>query len=127
MTLTVMDLLNAANVITTDLRHEIAIFCPWCDDRTSDRPAGRYNPFKDLYHCFQCGIGGNVETLGRKVLERLNDEEAREWLQRLSNLMLMKHGVSGTLNITGAKSGYGSPLPSWLLEASSTRVSRDSS
>lgn len=42
---------------------EIEVFCPFCEDKDSRRPAGRVNVLKNVYFCFNCGAGGSPRTL----------------------------------------------------------------
>ncbi len=45
---------------------EIYVYCPFCEDRDSSKPAGRANIVKQLYHCFNCGFGGDSITLAKQ-------------------------------------------------------------
>ena len=42
---------------------EIEVFCPFCEDRESRKPAGRVNVLKNVYFCFSCGAGGSPRML----------------------------------------------------------------
>lgn len=66
---------------------EVSVFCPFCEDFASRRPAGRANTTKQLYHCWACGFGGDVITIARKYLATPDDLDgkapmsvATEWL-----------------------------------------------
>ena len=42
---------------------EVEVYCPFCEDAHSHRPAGRVNPLKNVYYCFACGAGGGPASL----------------------------------------------------------------
>lgn len=42
---------------------EIEVYCPFCEDKDSRKPAGRVNVLKNVYFCFACGAGGSPRTL----------------------------------------------------------------
>lgn len=42
---------------------EVPVYCPFCEDLNSHKPAGRVNVMKDVYYCHACGAGGNAHTL----------------------------------------------------------------
>jgi hypothetical protein len=42
---------------------EIFVYCPFCGDRDSKKPAGRASMAKNVYYCFSCGAGGSPRTL----------------------------------------------------------------
>jgi len=54
---------------------EVQVFCPFCEDRHSHKPAGRANELKQLYFCFNCGTGGDVIHLARRHLTDTRGEE----------------------------------------------------
>ncbi len=58
---------------------ELGVFCPFCEDRDSRRAAGRANIIKQLYHCFNCDVGGDVITLV-KVYQSCDFDTAVQWL-----------------------------------------------
>ena len=39
---------------------EVAVWCPFCDDAGSAKPAARANPLKGLYFCYKCSLGGSI-------------------------------------------------------------------
>ena len=47
---------------------EVCVFCPFCEDRDSRKPAGRANILKQLYFCFNCGAGGDVISVAQRHL-----------------------------------------------------------
>lgn len=47
---------------------EVRVYCPFCSDATSRKPAGRANPIKGLYHCWACGFGGDIFDVARQFL-----------------------------------------------------------
>lgn len=55
---------------------EVAVFCPFCSDATSRKPAGRANATKQVYHCWACGFGGDAISIARKYLETPDGVEA---------------------------------------------------
>ncbi len=42
---------------------EVLVFCPFCEDADSRRPAGRANVAKNVYYCHACGTGGGPASL----------------------------------------------------------------
>jgi len=60
---------------------ETMVFCPFCDDKDSKKPAGRANQLKGLYFCFNCGTGGDVIKLVQIDLE-LGFDDALDWLDK---------------------------------------------
>ena len=60
---------------------ETLVFCPFCDDKDSKKPAGRANQIKGLYFCFSCGTGGDVIKLVQIDLE-LGFDDALDWLDK---------------------------------------------
>lgn len=60
---------------------EVKVFCPFCEDEFSKKPAGRANTTKDLYFCFNCGAGGDIIKLAKVYLETTSLPEALEWLE----------------------------------------------
>lgn len=59
---------------------ETPIFCPFCEDLQSSKPAGRANALKGLYFCFSCGTGGDVIKL-IQISKNLGFLEAIQWLE----------------------------------------------
>jgi len=47
---------------------EVPVWCPFCEDQSSRKPAGRANTTKQVYHCWACGFGGDVITIAKKHL-----------------------------------------------------------
>lgn len=47
---------------------EVRVYCPFCSDANSRKPAGRANPVKGLYHCWACGFGGDIIDVARQFL-----------------------------------------------------------
>lgn len=48
---------------------EVQVWCPFCDDLTSKKPAGRANPLKGLYFCYACGFGDNIIGIAEQHLK----------------------------------------------------------
>jgi DNA primase len=48
---------------------EVKVFCPFCEDLNSHKPAGRANPVKGLYHCFNCHFGGDIIDIAKRVID----------------------------------------------------------
>lgn len=61
---------------------EVQVFCPFCEDAASKKPAGRANTLKGLYFCFSCGFGGDAIKLIREI-RGLTFVEALEYLDWL--------------------------------------------
>ena len=62
---------------------EIRVYCPFCSDRDSNKPAGRASQLKQVYHCFACGIGGDIISLAGQHLGDGADitfKQILEWL-----------------------------------------------
>jgi len=47
---------------------EVKVYCPFCEDAASRRPAGRANELKGVYHCWFCGFGGDIISIAREHL-----------------------------------------------------------
>lgn len=47
-------------VRTAPWDQEISFYCPFCSDMDSQKPAGRANVTKNVWHCWSCGRGGSV-------------------------------------------------------------------
>lgn len=47
---------------------EVALYCPFCSDLNSAKPAGRANTGKQVYHCWSCGFGGDVINIAKEYL-----------------------------------------------------------
>lgn len=60
---------------------EVKVFCPFCEDRQSKKPAGHANSLKGLYFCFSCGTGGDVIKLVM-IGKHLDFLGALDWLAR---------------------------------------------
>jgi DNA primase len=58
---------------------ETAFFCPFCEDLTSDKAAGRANELKGLWHCFACGSGGDIFNAVRQA-RGVKFDEALQWV-----------------------------------------------
>lgn len=58
---------------------ETQFFCPFCDDLASERPAGRANEMKGLWHCFACGSGGDIFNAVRQA-RNVPFDEALQWV-----------------------------------------------
>jgi DNA primase len=61
---------------------EVPVFCPFCEDRDSHNPAGRANVVKDLYHCWNCGFGGDQISVVQKELNGLSFSETLGVIER---------------------------------------------
>jgi DNA primase len=70
---------------------EVPVWCPFCSDHDSRKPAGRANDVKGVYHCFACGFGGDVIDIARRYLGEDDEawgaypasfETAIEWLEK---------------------------------------------
>lgn len=48
---------------------EVKVWCPFCSDAASRKPAASANIMKGLYHCYACGFGGSVIDVAMKHLE----------------------------------------------------------
>jgi len=48
---------------------EVKVWCPFCDDAGSRKPAASANIMKGLYHCYACGFGGSVIDIAIKYLD----------------------------------------------------------
>lgn len=48
--------------------HDVQVWCPFCPDAQSHKPAGRATPLNGLYFCYSCGFGGDVITLAQQYL-----------------------------------------------------------
>jgi hypothetical protein len=68
---------------------EVAVWCPFCDDAGSKKPAARANPIKGLYFCYKCSLGGSVIDIAIAHLRSGSDplwgeyssiDRAVEWL-----------------------------------------------
>lgn len=59
---------------------EIPVFCPFCEDRDSRKPAGSVNMLKQVYHCWVCGAGGDVISLAEKHIGFSTFQKKLEWL-----------------------------------------------
>lgn len=60
---------------------EVKVFCPFCEDRDSNRPAGSAHPIKQVYHCFSCGVGGDIVSLAAYHLgEDVTFKQVLDWL-----------------------------------------------
>ncbi|MEG1106127.1 MAG: CHC2 zinc finger domain-containing protein, partial [Eubacterium sp.] len=64
--------------------------CPFHNERT---PSFSVSREKQLYHCFGCGVGGNVIGF-IMAIENLPFMEALQFLARRSNIMLPEQGNS---------------------------------
>lgn len=60
---------------------EVAVFCPFCEDASSRKPAGRANTTKQVYHCWACGFGGDAVSIARKYLDDCDFATAVKWLE----------------------------------------------
>jgi len=60
---------------------ETPVFCPFCEDISSKKPAGRANQLKGLYFCFSCGWGGDVIKIVRET-KGLGFDEALDYLDK---------------------------------------------
>lgn len=58
---------------------EERFYCPFCDDLLSERPAGRANEMKGLWHCFACDSGGDIFSAVRKA-RGVDFDEALQWV-----------------------------------------------
>lgn len=58
--------------------------CPFHSEKT---PSFAVNPNKQIFHCFGCGVGGNVITFIMKI-ENLGFKEAVEFLAEKANITL---------------------------------------
>ncbi len=58
--------------------------CPFHSEKT---PSFAVNPNKQIFHCFGCGVGGNVVTFIMKI-ENLGFKEAIEFLAEKANITL---------------------------------------
>ena len=61
--LTVLEELGAKVAPEGGWDEEVRVFCPFCVDLNSKKPAGRANSLRGLYFCFACGTGGDVIKL----------------------------------------------------------------
>ncbi len=49
---------------------EFPVYCPFCEDIDSRKPAGRANVLKNLYFCFNCGVGGDIISITQEHIKR---------------------------------------------------------
>lgn len=49
---------------------EVKVWCPFCDDAGSHKPAASANLMEGLYYCYKCGFGGSVIDVAMKHLEQ---------------------------------------------------------
>lgn len=61
--------------------NEKPVWCPFCTDIASNNPGATVNVFKGLFHCFVCGVGGDIITLARIHLETEDTRAAMKWLE----------------------------------------------
>lgn len=57
------------------------VYCPFCHDATSDNPDANVYGFGERYHCFVCGLDGDIITLAQEYLHA-DFVDACEWLER---------------------------------------------
>ena len=48
---------------------EVKVWCPFCADAASTKPAGSANVMKGLYYCYQCAFGGSVIDIALQYAE----------------------------------------------------------
>jgi DNA primase len=60
---------------------EVEVFCPFCADLSSHKPAGRANVLKQLYHCWACGEGGDIFNLALRFLNTRDFPTAAQWIE----------------------------------------------
>ena len=60
---------------------ETPVFCPFCDDKNSKKPAGHANQIKGLFFCFNCGTGGDVIKLVQ-IWQSCDFDEALGYLDK---------------------------------------------
>lgn len=58
---------------------EVRFYCPFCEDLDSDKPAGRANDMKGVWHCFACNAGGDIFTAVQKA-RGVGFDEALQWV-----------------------------------------------
>ncbi len=58
---------------------EVAVFCPFCEDGQSHKPAARANNLKGLYYCYHCGFGGDIISLVQRHLDDQKGESTDLW------------------------------------------------
>jgi len=68
--LDVLDRIGARTKMPESWDDEVPVWCPFCADAGSNKPAARANPLKGLYFCYACGFGGDVISVVRRYLER---------------------------------------------------------
>jgi DNA primase len=56
-------MIEANDAYYIDPLADVSVYCPFCEDRDSKKPAGRVNGMKQLYYCFSCGAGGDAIAL----------------------------------------------------------------
>lgn len=64
--------------------------CPFHHEKT---PSFKVNREKQMYHCFGCGVGGNVFTFVMEY-ENLSFPEAVRWLAERAGMQLPEHSMS---------------------------------
>jgi DNA primase len=79
---TVLEKLGARTQFSKGWDDEVYVYCPFCEDATSSKPAGRANPLKGLYFCFSCGFGADVIKLVQEH-EGMEFGEAIAYLEEL--------------------------------------------
>lgn len=48
---------------------EVQVWCPFCDDIHSRKPAGRANVMTGVYFCYSCGFGAGVIGVAHRYLK----------------------------------------------------------
>ena len=57
---------------------EVKVWCPFCDDAVSHKPAASANVMEGLYYCYKCAFGGSVIDVVIKHLEQSAPTTAAE-------------------------------------------------
>lgn len=61
--------IGARTRITDDWADEVQVWCPFCDDSVSHKPAASANMMKGLYFCYSCGFGGSIIDIAVRHLQ----------------------------------------------------------
>jgi hypothetical protein len=67
--LEVLEKIGAMSKIPESWDDEVAVWCPFCDDKDSRKPAARANPVKGLYFCYKCSFGGSIIDIAQRHLQ----------------------------------------------------------
>jgi transcription elongation factor Elf1 len=75
--LDVLEKIGARTILDDRWSDDVKVYCPFCDDATSTKPAARANVMRGWYRCYACGVWGSVIDLALEHLSRpvqLTDE-----------------------------------------------------